>query len=86
MSAAPRTAATVAAELTLLAASGRIDAERVLGVATAQSSTYETMLQQDGVDSDREMETLLALERAYASNAKVLKAVDDMLQTMLRLT
>nr|WP_281200983.1 flagellar basal body rod C-terminal domain-containing protein [Paracoccus chinensis] len=44
------------------------------------------MRQQDGVDSDREMETLLALERAYASNAKVLQAVDEMLQTMLRLT
>ena len=65
---------------------GRIEAERVLGGATAQSATFEAMRQQDGVDSDREMETLLALERAYASNAKVLQAVDEMLQTMLRLT
>lgn len=38
------------------------------------------------MDSDREMETLLALERAYASNAKVLQAVDDMIQTILRLS
>ena len=55
----------------------RIEAERVLGGATAQSSTFEAMRQQDGVDSDREMETLLTLERAYASNAKVLQAGVD---------
>ena len=86
MSPASRSAATLAADLGSWAASGRIEAERVLGGATAQSSTFEAMRQQDGVDSDREMETLLTLERAYASNAKVLQAVDEMLQTMLRLT
>lgn len=86
MSAVPRTAAILAADLTSWAASGRIEAERVLSGATARSSTFEAMLQQDGVDSDREMETLLTLERTYASNAKVLQAVDDMLQTILRLT
>ncbi|SDK47883.1 Flagellar basal body rod FlgEFG protein C-terminal [Paracoccus chinensis] len=86
MSPVPRSAATLAADLSSWAASGRIEAERVLGGATAQSATFEAMRQQDGVDSDREMETLLALERAYASNAKVLQAVDEMLQTMLRLT
>ncbi len=86
LSARPRTAAVLASELTSLAASGRIDAERVLGAAAAQSSTYTALLQQDGVDSDKEMETLLALERAYASNARVLQAVDEMIQTILRLT
>ncbi|MBB1490253.1 flagellar hook-associated protein FlgK [Paracoccus sp. MC1854] len=84
--AVPRSAASLAAELTSLAASGRLSAERDVTTATAQSSTYDTMLRQDGVDSDREMETLLALERAYASNAKVLQTVDDMIQTILRLT
>lgn len=86
LSARPRTAAVLASELTSLAASGRIDAERVLGAAAVQSSTYASLLQQDGVDSDKEMETLLALERAYASNARVLQAVDEMIQTILRLT
>lgn len=79
-------AAGLASELTSLAASARLAAERDVTTATAQSSTYDTMLRQDGVDSDREMETLLALERAYASNAKVLQAVDDMIQTILRLS
>ena len=86
LGARPRTAAVMAAEITSIAASSRLDAERVLGTATAQSSTYATLLRQDGVDSDKEMETLLALERAYASNARVLKAVDEMIQTILRLT
>ncbi|MDO5369823.1 flagellar hook-associated protein FlgK [Paracoccus sp. (in: a-proteobacteria)] len=86
LGAVPRSAAGHAAELTSLAASGRLSAERDVTTAMAQSSAYDTMLRQDGVDSDREMETLLALERAYASNAKVLQAVDDMIQTILRLT
>lgn len=82
----PRSATTLAAELSSRAASSRLAAERDVTTATAQSTSYDTLLRQDGVDSDREMETLLALERAYASNAKVLQAVDDMIQTMLRLT
>ena len=86
MSSRPRTAAVMAAEITSFAASGRIDAERVLGAASAQSTTYATLLQQDGVDTDREVEALLALERAYAANARVLKAVDEMIMTILRLT
>lgn len=79
-------AAAIASELTSLGASARLAAERDVATATARSTTYDTMLRQDGVDSDREMETLLALERAYASNAKVLQAVDDMIQTLLRLS
>ena len=82
----PRTAAGLVTDLTSLAASGRLDAERVYGAATVQSTTYVSLLQQDGVDSDKEMESLLALERAYASNARVLQAVDEMIQTILRLT
>lgn len=81
-----RTAAGFAADLSSLAAAGRLGAETTLSAASAQSGTYDAMVRQDGVDSDHEMETLLALERAYASNAKVLQAVDDMIQTILRLT
>ena len=86
MSAINRTAMGMAADLSSAAASNRLSAEAVRSAASAQSNTFETMMRQDGVDSDKEMETLLALERAYASNAKVLKAVDDMIQTILRLT
>lgn len=86
ITAVPRTAAMMAADVTSQAAVGRIGAETALSGATARSDSYDAMMRQDGVDSDREMETLLALERAYASNAKVLSAVDEMIQTILRLT
>lgn len=83
---AARTVADLAAEVTSFAAMGRLDAEATLGGATARSDSFDQLMRQDGVDSDREMEQLLALQRAYASNAKVLAAVDDMIQTILRMT
>lgn len=86
MSAIARTAAGMAADVASAAAATRLDADSARSAAAAQSNAFETMMRQDGVDSDKEMESLLALERAYASNAKVLKAVDDMIQTILRLT
>ncbi|WP_167626571.1 flagellar hook-associated protein FlgK [Paracoccus luteus] len=81
-----RTAAALAGELTSIAASDRLAAESVQTAAGARSGTFQSMMLADGVDSDREMENLLQLERAYASNAKVLLAVDEMLQTILRMT
>lgn len=86
MTASPRTAAMMVADVTSMTTVGRIDAETTLSGATARSDSFDAMMRQDGVDSDREMESLLALQRAYASNAKVLSAVDDMIQTILRLT
>ena len=86
MSATPRSAATMAADVTSWAATARLGAESALAGATARSDSYDAMIRQDGVDSDQEMETLLGLERAYTANAKVLSAVDDMIQTILRLS
>lgn len=81
-----RTAAAVVADVTSAASVGRLTSEGARSAAAARGNAFEAMLRQDGVDSDKEMETLLSLERAYASNAKVLKAVDEMIQTILRLT
>lgn len=39
----------------------------------------------DGVNTDAEMQNLLRVERAYAANAKVLSAVDDLLDQLLRI-
>lgn len=80
-----RTAAALAGELTSGAASNRLAAEARQSAAGVQSAAFEAMMQQDGVDSDQQMESLLRLENAYASNAKVLQAVDEMLQTILRM-
>ncbi len=51
---------------------------------TLQSS-LQSALFADAVDSDREMEMLLQLEKAYAANAKVIQAVDEMLDSILRI-
>lgn len=37
----------------------------------------------NGVDTDTEMQKLLLIERAYAANARVLKAADEMIQQLL---
>ncbi|MGB0959862.1 MAG: flagellar hook-associated protein FlgK [Halocynthiibacter sp.] len=38
-----------------------------------------------GVDTDQEMQKLLLIENAYAANARVIQAADDMLQSLLRI-
>ena len=63
-----------------------MSAEADAARATAQHDALSDMMRSDGVDTDRELENLLGLERAYAANAKVLKAVDDMLLNILGLT
>ncbi|MEP5731469.1 MAG: flagellar hook-associated protein FlgK [Sulfitobacter sp.] len=39
----------------------------------------------DGVDSDAEIQRLLLIEQAYAANARMIAAADEMMQTILRL-
>lgn len=51
---------------------------------TLQASLRDALLA-DGVDSDSEMQMLLQLEKAYAANAKVIQAVDEMLDQILRI-
>lgn len=54
--------------------------------SSSRQSGLQSALLAEGVDSDKEMESLLALERAYAANAKVFQTANDMLDTILRLT
>ncbi len=84
--ATPRSAAGHVAELTTTVATLRLRSEDDASRTGATSSGLEDTLRGDGVDTDRELASLLNLERAYAANAKVLKAVDDMLLNILRLT
>ncbi|WBU59998.1 flagellar hook-associated protein FlgK [Paracoccus albus] len=48
------------------------------------NSSLQAALLTDGVDSDREMEMLLQLEKSYAANAKVIQIIDKMLDQILR--
>ncbi|CAM3255371.1 flagellar hook-associated protein FlgK [Paracoccus nototheniae] len=66
-------------------ASRRVDAQSELANRNARQSTVMSSLMSDGVDSDAEMQRLLHYEQSYAANARVLMAVDDMINQILRM-
>lgn len=86
MSSSLRTSHSLTAELSSNAASNRIRSEATALQSTTYYQSLHTALLADGVDTDKEMETLLALEQAYSANAKVFQTANDMLDTILRLT
>jgi len=52
------------------------------------SVSYNEMVEAElaaGVDTDTELQNLLVVENAYAANARVLQAVDEMMQEILRI-
>ncbi|WP_175500602.1 flagellar hook-associated protein FlgK [Litoreibacter janthinus] len=59
------------------------DQRRSFEVARVQA--FRDVEQAGGVDTDQEMQKLLLIERNYAANAKVIQAVDEMLQSLLRI-
>ena len=86
LSPSSRSMHSLSSEFSSLAASNRINSEATALQNRSQSESLRTALLADGVDTDKEMETLLALERAYSANAKVFQSANDMLDTILRLT
>jgi flagellar hook-associated protein 1 FlgK len=71
--------------------SARIEAEAALADDEAAFSLgtagalRDAELEGQAVDTDAELSNLLAIERAYAANARVLQAADDMLQRLLEI-
>lgn len=65
--------------------SQRVDFESISAVRNSRSETITTRFLDDGVDSDAEMQNLLRYEQAYAANARVIQAIDEMLNQVLRL-
>lgn len=63
----------------------RISAETEVAVRNGRSETITSRLMADGVDSDAEMQRLLQYEQAYAANARVIQAIDEMMDQILRL-
>ncbi|WP_287886350.1 MULTISPECIES: flagellar hook-associated protein FlgK [Paracoccus] len=86
LSNAPRSLQTLSAEMSSGAATNRIRSEASALQSSSHQSGLKAALLAEGVDSDKEMESLLALERAYAANAKVFQTANDMLDAILRLT
>ncbi|WP_347267851.1 flagellar hook-associated protein FlgK [Paracoccus sp. (in: a-proteobacteria)] len=83
---AKRNLAALASELASGAASNRLRSAADALQDSTHHNGLKSALLADGVDTDREMEGLLALERAYSANAKVFQTANDMLDTILRWT
>lgn len=80
-----RTAAGFAAELSAHASGHRVAVDEARAHDAARAEALHGELLRDGVDTDLEMERLLALENAFAANAKVIAAADAMIATMLEI-
>nr|WP_111297708.1 flagellar hook-associated protein FlgK [Paracoccus saliphilus] len=63
----------------------RVEGQADLAVRSTRHSTITSSLMAGGVDSDAEMQRLLQYEQAYAANARVLRAVDEMINQILRM-
>lgn len=61
----------------------RVNSDADLAIRSSRFSTISSSIMADGVDSDAEMQKLLQYEQSYAANARVLRAVDDMLDQIL---
>jgi flagellar hook-associated protein 1 FlgK len=71
----------------LLANAGRSshDAERTLSFSSASQTEMARIEAEQGVDSDFELQTLMMIEQAFAANARIVEAADEMMKTLLRL-
>ena len=79
------TASALASSLLSSVGQARNQADQTL---TRTVSTYDELARAErsqGVDTDQEMQALMVLETAYGANAKVIAAVDEMLQHLLRI-
>ncbi len=68
-----------------LLASTRTGAEQDMTFTAARLNELTQLQLSDGVDTDQELQNLLILEQAYAANARVIQAADEMLEIVTRL-
>ena len=78
-----RSFATFAGDLLSGAATARLTADGEAAYARTRLETFTAMEAENGVDTDQEMQALLQIEQAYAANAKVIRTVEEMIQTLL---
>lgn len=63
----------------------RLSAQSEQSFALAKLTALTDLEAQNGIDTDQEMQELLVIEKNYAANAKVIQAVADMIDTLIRL-
>lgn len=64
-------------------AAARLSAETEASFTAAREQAVRVLELEGGVDTDRELQDLLVIERAYGANARVVRAVDEMIQLLL---
>lgn len=60
-------------------------AQQELAFSSAMYSDYQTRELEMGVDTDAELQSLMVIETVYGANARMLQAIDDMMQELLSL-
>lgn len=75
----------LAAEFRSRVGTEALAAQSRLATTQAQVETLRELSLREGVDTDAELQQLLLLERGFSANAQVLRAVDEMIQTLLSL-
>ncbi len=78
-----RSLATLAADLLSGVAADRLTAEGEARYSGARADSLRSMEMEGGVDTDREVQSLLLIEQNYAANAKVVQTVDEMIKLLL---
>jgi len=81
--AARRTFHGLASDLTSRFGQALFDADNRVAFTEARYTGLRDAEQAKGVDTDQEMQKLLLVEQAYAANARVIKTVDDLIQTLI---
>lgn len=82
-SGAARSASGLATDLLNTVAANLSHSEAQLGFDVAQNNSLREMELAQGVDTDAEMQKLMIIEQAFAANAQVVTAADEMLQLLL---
>lgn len=81
---ASRGTSVLAAQLVSGVSAARLTAETEAAFSRARADAMKTMELEGGVDTDRELQELLVIEKAYAANAKVIAMVDEMISLLLQ--
>jgi flagellar hook-associated protein 1 FlgK len=80
-----RSFATLTGDLMSDASALRLSAQSEQSFASAKLTALTDLEAQNGIDTDQEMQQLLVIEKNYAANAKVIQAVAEMIDMLIRL-
>ena len=78
-----RSFSVLASDLLSMTSSSKLNAQGESTYASTRLETFTSLEAEGGVDTDQEMQSLLQIEQSYAANAKVISAVNQMMQTLM---